>query len=32
MHLADVSVAQGDLVRRVAAIGGEPASGQGRAR
>ncbi len=32
MHLADVSVAQGDLVRRVAALNGQPSQGQGRAR
>ena len=32
MHLADVQVAQGDLVRRVAELGGEASRGQGRAR
>jgi hypothetical protein len=32
MHLADVSVAQGDLVRRVADLNGQVSQGQGRAR
>ena len=32
MHLADVSLAQGDLVRRVAELDGQPSPAQGRAR
>jgi hypothetical protein len=32
MHLADVSVAQGDLVRRVGELNGQVSQGQGRAR
>ncbi|WP_118855827.1 DUF3089 domain-containing protein [Sphingomonas mesophila] len=32
MHLADIQVAQGDLVRRVAEVGAEVRQGQGRAR
>ncbi|QIK95218.1 DUF3089 domain-containing protein [Sphingomonas sp. HDW15A] len=32
MHLADVSVAQGDLVRRVSDLNGQVSQGQGRAR
>jgi hypothetical protein len=32
MHLADMHVAQGDLVRRVATLNGQPSQGQGQAR
>ena len=32
MHLADISVAQGDLVRRVAQLDGQSSRGQGRAQ